>query len=194
MWCFVLGCAGFLLFFLYDVLQMKAPKWAHGALFFLGLACLAVGTGGLLLAAPRAGALLLTARGIAALAAGLLFFWLLLHSLFFSLPKETYRDASGRRPLVDTGLYALCRHPGVLFFTALYACLWLAFGGGLLLLSAAAYSALNLLYGLMQDVWVFPRQFAGYADYRRRTPFLIPNGNSVRACMRTWRFGVRAEW
>lgn len=29
----------------------------------------------------------------------------------------------------DKGMYALCRHPGVLWFTGFYCCLWLALGG-----------------------------------------------------------------
>lgn len=193
MWYYLVGCAGFVLFYLYDVLQIKAPTRVSAKLFFIGLALLLFGTGGLIVEALGAGSNLLCARGIGALILATLFLFLLLHSLFFSLSKETYQESQDAPPpLVDTGLYALCRHPGVLFFMGLYICLWLAFGGDLLLLAAWSYSLLNLLYGLMQDLWSFPRQFAGYDGYRRRTPFLIPNAKSVRACVRTWNRAKRA--
>ncbi len=185
-WC-LLGCAGFVLFFLYDVLQTLTPFRGSGALFFLGLALLLAGTGGLIARSLQAGPSVAAPRALAALLLAGVFLFLLLHSLFFSLPRETYHKAPGHAlRLVDTGLYALCRHPGVLFFCGLYAALWLAFGGKLLLLAALCYSLLNLLYGLMQDRWSFPRQFAGYHEYRARTPFLIPNRKSLRACLRSW--------
>ena len=112
------------------------------------------------------------------LAAG--FLLLELWSLFGALPPaEAYGKTGESRPVRAAGMYALCRHPGVLWFLPLTVCLWGA--AGLPLLSAAVYSGLDLLLIWFEDVAVFPARLAGYGEYRRTTPFLIPSRASVRA-------------
>ncbi len=186
MWILLVGVIGFLLFFLYDILQILDSQKAKGAMFTLGMLLLFFSSFGLILLRCQKNGfafrpiLLLPALFV------ILFFVLLIHSLFFALPADTYQQVEGERTLVSNGVYALCRHPGVLWFTGLYLSLWFFFGGGLLLSAAILYSLLNLAYASMQDVWVFPKQFGGYAEYRKQTPFLIPNPRSIRACFDTW--------
>ena len=42
---------------------------------------------------------------------------------------------------------------------------------------------MNLLYILLQDRYTFPRLFEGYDDYRKETPYLIPDADSTRKCI-----------
>ncbi len=112
---------------------------------------------------------------------GGIFFVLLVYTLFFSLPVKASYNAPGQKRRVCTqGVYALCRHPGVLWFVGLYLCLWA--GGGLPLWEAAVFSATNILLVLFEDVCVFPALLMGYESYKHFTPFLLPNRRSIRLC------------
>lgn len=75
--------------------------------------------------------------------------------------------------LVETGVYALVRHP-------IYGGLALTAGGwGLLTASPAALVAAAILFGFLElksrreEAWL-ERRFSGYAAYRARTRRLIP--------------------
>ena len=110
----------------------------------------------------------------------LFFLVLLIYTLFFALPVEaSYAKPGEDRQACTAGVYALCRHPGVLWFAGLYLCLWAAFG--LPLWQAVILSGLNVLLVVFEDRCVFPAKLTGYAAYQRTTPFLIPNGKSIRA-------------
>ena len=50
-----------------------------------------------------------------------IFFVLLIYTLFFALPfDKTYQNESEKRMAYTEGVYALCRHPGVLWFIGFY--------------------------------------------------------------------------
>lgn len=145
--------------------------------------------GGAVLAADTA-YLCLTRRAAAsgffrilAFSGAALFAWLLVYSLFFALPAAaSYAEPGRKRPACTTGIYALCRHPGVLWLTGLLACLYPA--AGFPPAVTALVTALNTALVLFEDRAVFPAVLAGYREYRRVTPFLVPSGKSVRACFR----------
>lgn len=175
----VLGVLAFFFFFFSDWNDWKAGSPALRVLFPVGAGLLAAVTVLQTVLGPAFADgvwrwLLLTG------AAG--FTWLMADALFFALPrKEAYGEPGRQREAQTGGVYALCRHPGVLWFLGLYACLWPL---GLPLRAAVIYSLLNLLLAAFEDALVFPTRLEGYADYRRTTPFLIPNGRSLRAARR----------
>ena len=181
-----LGIGGFLLYLLYDVNSFTYRlRLLHGA-FALGTLLVGAATALDLLEAWRLGALsgpgdaaLLLAAG-ACLAA-------LVYSLFFALPfQETYRQQEQGRHVYDGGVYALCRHPGILCFFGLYLCLGLAALPGGLLAHGLAFSLLDLAYAGFQDRVTFPKTFCDYEAYRKKAPFLIPTGDSIRRARQTW--------
>ena len=181
-----LGIGGFLLYLLYDVNSFTYQlRLLHGA-FALGTLLVGAATALDLLEAWRLGAFsgpgdaaLLLAAG-ACLAA-------LVYSLFFALPfQETYRQQEQGRHVYDGGVYALCRHPGILCFFGLYLCLGLAALPGGLLAHGLAFSLLDLAYAGFQDCITFPRTFCDYEAYRKKAPFLIPTGDSIRRARQTW--------
>ena len=115
---------------------------------------------------------------------GAVSFGLTVYSLFFALPfTETYVHIPGKTVVCDRGMYALCRHPGVLWFCFGYLFLALAWGTGLIWGMAIVYSLLNVGYVILQDRWTFPRTFDDYEGYRKRVPFLIPTAGSLK---RAW--------
>ena len=180
---FVLCTAGFVLCLLYDWNSVRPVCKIFGSFFALGCACLAAGTAALLwysrdaLLPVRTGSLFALAGVVIALAG-------LVYTLFFALPfSATYVQQSTGRKAYTEGIYALCRHPGVLWLGGFYGFLWLTFGGWDWFLAAVLFTAADGVYAWWQDRRVFPRSIADYLEYQKRTPFLLPTRDSIRRSM-----------
>ena len=181
----LLGCIGFVLFFLYDINSITRQSRLLGFSFYAGCILLVLATAADLIAAVRAGAIVSLSDYIL-LAGAVLSFAALIWCLFFAIPfDDTYVDPALGRRVCDTGVYALCRHPGVLCFTALYLTLGIAAYPAALLRNGMIFSALNVLYVILQDRITFPRTFSDYTEYRKRVPFLLPTKASIRRALRT---------
>lgn len=188
MYAVCVGGAAFALFFLYDLNSVLwKDRLLHGS-FTLGCLLLAAATAAGLWAAWPGRALLRPAR-LMCLAGAVVCLALLVYTLFFALPfDETYRrEENGGRPVCDRGMYALCRHPGILWFFLLYLLLGLAAAPSPLLGQGLFYSLCNLLYAVFQDLWTFPRTFCDYRQYQSKTPFLLPTPASIRRAVETGR-------
>ncbi len=188
---FFSGWLVFLLFVLYDLGQANLlPNiWSRlvRPFFLFGFTILA-GCTAVLVWAQGLQMLLRHSIKFGFLFCALLFLGLLIYTLFFALPfQETYVDQTAGAKTYDKGMYALCRHPGVLWFTGFYCCLWLALGGAALFWLAFWYSLFNIGYVLVQDYYTFPRIFTDYAQYKQQVPFLLPNVKSLKNCILTLR-------
>lgn len=184
---FVLGAAAFAAFFAYDVDSVRPVRpWFH-RLFAAGCALLAAATGLLVWDHwPLVPDGRIAVLGVLTL----VFLALMVYTLFFALPfGKTYLEENTPRTAYTAGMYALCRHPGVLWFAGAYLCLGLLLGSH----RAAAFSmlviGLNIAYVLFQDVYTFPKSFVNYGEYQRTTPFLMPTPASAARCVRTWKGG-----
>lgn len=113
----------------------------------------------------------------------LLFMSLLIHALFFALPFEKTYVKDVPQKVHAEGVYALCRHPGVLWFFGLYVSLYLWIEQPLILVMAITFSLFNFVYIIFQDLWTFPNLFIDYDDYKRKVPFLIPTPMSIKQCI-----------
>jgi protein-S-isoprenylcysteine O-methyltransferase Ste14/DNA-binding XRE family transcriptional regulator len=119
------------------------------------------------------------------------FLALMVYTLFFALPfSATYLEENAPRKAYTGGMYALCRHPGVLWFAGAYLCLGLLLGTPKAAVFALVMTGLNIAYVLFQDRWTFPQSFVNYEEYRRTTPFLLPTPGSAVRCVRTWKGGA----
>jgi protein-S-isoprenylcysteine O-methyltransferase Ste14 len=104
---------------------------------------------------------------------------LLIYTLFFAIsPAAAYGAPGKKRAVCTDGVYALCRHPGVLWFALAYICLLLA--GGLPPYVVITYIFLNVALVAFEDEFVFPIVLSGYEAYQNKTPFLIPNPESIK--------------
>jgi protein-S-isoprenylcysteine O-methyltransferase Ste14 len=176
----VLGSLGLLLIYLFDIISLKKLPLAKPVTWLVGngllvfaaiMACLAPDR----LPLPAWSSWL----GWALLMVSLP---LLIYSLFINLPfRRTYIAAGVSERLVKTGLYALVRHPGVHWFVLVMLSLVLASRSSLMLIAAPIWILLDVLLVAIQDRFFFRRMFAGYDDYRRQTPMLLPNRRSIRA-------------
>lgn len=179
---FFAGCLSFALFFLSDMNDLRFHKRELFWLFPLGFLLLTVSIVFLCIdnSAPE---LSLIWR---------IMFWVLfaaflaleIYSLFFALPaSESYASPGFKRPVCSSGVYALCRHPGVLWFFGAMVCLY--FAAGLPLYAAMVFTLLDVALVIYEDYIVFPAVLSGYDEYRRKTPFLVPTPKSIGRCFNT---------
>lgn len=177
----VIGCLAFIFIYLFDINKIKRVHKAFNLTFAVGLLMLAFSTVAILLWEQPSFELPLYAKIIFVLLA-LIALALQLAALFVSLPfKKTYVGLE-RNQVVDTGMYALSRHPGVICFFFIYLFLWLASGKMLLLWAGIIWTGLDILHVYIQDRWLFPPMLKGYEQYREKAPFLIPTKASIKRC------------
>ena len=189
----ILGITGFVLYILYDINSFTFQSKILHTAFALGTALIAAATILDIAAAWKIGAFFgLVDAGLTAAAA--VCFAALVYSLFFALPfQETYAEQGKGRHTCDRGVYALCRHPGILCFFGVFLFLGAAALPGKLLVHGMVLSLLNLVYAYFQDRITFPKTFCDYEAYREKVPFLIPTRNSIRLARQTWNRSVSEE-
>ncbi len=116
----------------------------------------------------------------------LVFLFLLFYSLFLELPfKKTYGAKDYNDGLITTGTYALCRHPGVLWFFFMFIFLFFYTGCIFLLIAGLIWTSFDVLYVYLQEKYFFQEMFKGYKHYKTHTPMLIPNIKSIKECLTT---------
>ena len=189
----ILGITGFFLYFIYDINSVKWKNTVFQKFFGLGSLFLVVSTIGTLLKIFDVEQIK-KPTGLLFMTAGLVFLGLLIYTLFFALPfDQTYLEESRKRLAYTEGMYGLSRHPGVLWFTGLYLCLWGLSGFVWEGIFFIFMILCNVLYVIFQDIWTFPRTFTNYSDYKKKTPFLIPDKESIRVCISSWNILNRGE-
>ena len=187
MWIKITGSAGFLLCLLYDINSITRDRKMLRKCFFAGLFLIFCATTGIFIRDWNA-VDLCSGKTILFVAAGIFFAAALMYALFFALPfQDTYMNPDQRRRVCSEGIYALCRHPGLLCFTALYACIAGIVGTENAFYDCLFLTAWDAAYVIFQDMVVFPKTFVDYDGYRKMTPFLIPNRKSWKRCAATWR-------
>jgi len=182
----LMGLLAFLLFVAYDINSVTSKINMISGFFFLGSFLIIVATAGIIITSFSDIIWVLGWMSIFGIFS-FIFLILLIYTLFFALPfNDTYVKSKASPPKVyQDGFYALCRHPGVLWFIGFYFCLWLTLKIPLLLWAGIIFSSCNISYVIFQDRWTFTRLFENYHDYQKRTPFIIPNFKSIKRCLQT---------
>jgi protein-S-isoprenylcysteine O-methyltransferase Ste14 len=123
---------------------------------------------------------------ILALLVSIISCFLLAYSLFLELPfTKTYANEKHNDGLVVTGTYALCRHPGVIWFGILFVSLFFLTGAILLIPATIIWTSADILYVYIQEKYIFPRMFNDYDAYIKATPMIIPDRQSIIKCKNT---------
>ncbi|MBR5266880.1 MAG: hypothetical protein IKU20_01640 [Lachnospiraceae bacterium] len=167
----LVGSVGFFLCFVYDWNRVFwKKKWMSG-FFWIGCLCqVYVGVRFIVEAwySHYSGWLIW-------LGTAFLFFIGLIYTLFFALPFDsTYCQEADQHKVCRTGIYGVCRHPGIWWFFGCFLCLGGACGSKTAIIYGSVLSFINLLYAWYQDKWIFPEEFSDYRDYQKEVPFLIP--------------------
>lgn len=179
----LLGLLGFGLVFLFDWLSQRRLPVIKPLTWLVALALLVYAILKLSLEAPRLSLPAFTAPlGFCLLIPSTC---LLIYSLFIEIPLVATYVYTGETKLVTAGTYALVRHPGVIWLAFVFVSLLLIFPSATLFLATLVWLGADILHVFVQDKFFFPKMFPNYADYRRHTPFLIPNRRSFQACLKT---------
>lgn len=140
-----------------------------GALYYVGgIAMIAAGT------VMQIGKV----KSIGFCVAAAVFLILQLYALFGCFPSKNAYGSGEKQTAFDKGIYAMCRHPGLLFFAGTYVCLSL--GTEHPWSASILYIILDLILVTLEDKVFFPKTIEAYADYKRTTPFLIPTPKSIK--------------
>lgn len=187
MWQLILGTAGFVLYFVYDINSVLSKNVCLQKFFAWGSILVVASVVAEFCSVWGQGHR--SVEAVIGFGIGALFFLgLLIYTLFFALPfEETYCEENKLRAAYTEGVYGLCRHPGVLWFSGAFLCMWGMLGGWRPGIYFGLMIFWNYLYIIFQDLWTFPRTFFNYREYQQSTPFLIPNGKSIRVCMKSIR-------
>jgi protein-S-isoprenylcysteine O-methyltransferase Ste14 len=174
------GCLAFILFYIFDFNKIIFLKKYINICFATGIVFLAASTVGILLDNHSSLAISIPLKLLyMTLSVGSLL--LLSYALFVAIPSaKTYLETE-RGDVIDRGMYALCRHPGVIWFFMFYLFAWLASGKMMIMMWAGiVWTVMDIIYAYVEDRWIFPKSINGYARYKLEVPFLIPNLASIQ--------------
>lgn len=181
----IMGCLAFLFLFIFDINKIKTKITILNSMFALGASLLFYASIMLIISTPQDfevslwGVVLFS---ILSFISGLFMFY----ALFGALPfKKTYVQVNHNQ-VIDSGLYALCRHPGVWGFFFMYLFAFLASGRWIVLIACIVWTVMDILHVWIQDVYFFPKMLQGYTSYQKHTPFLVFNSNSLQRCLNTF--------
>lgn len=177
------GCLAFAFFYIFDFNKTRFFKKSLNISFAAGTVLLAASTAGILLGNYRSYEVIYPLKlFFGALSAASLL--ALFYTMFSSLPfVQTYTEAGRGNSVVDGGMYALCRHPGVIWFFFFYLFLWLASGRMMMMWAGLIWTIMDIILVYVEDRWFFPAAFNGYEQYKSKVPFLIPNPASIKKCI-----------
>lgn len=99
----------------------------------------------------------------------LFFLSLLIYSVFIEIHKN--HDTSS--VLYQKGTYSFSRHPGFLWYTAIN-CIFVCYYWDIrVTFLCASLTLCNLALITIEDLFIFPRMFSQYHEYKKHTPFLF---------------------
>ncbi|QMS84193.1 methyltransferase family protein [Candidatus Xianfuyuplasma coldseepsis] len=182
----VIGMIGFVSFLLFDISSMKKWSFVKYVFIVIGISLMVWSTVQMAYLAPS----FLVSSGARIVAFGLsvVFFGLLIYSVFIEVGIKTYKKVA-HHELVTDGTYSLVRHPGVIWLFLLYFFLSIVFMNTELLITAFVWTFVNTLYIMFQERIVLRKIFQEYDRYTLTTPMVIPNIQSLRKFMTStiWR-------
>lgn len=189
----ILGITAFVLFFIYDLNSISLKNLFIHRLFITGSVLMIISCALDLYSAfisfsfSGISDIIFVVFGFLSAAA-------LIYCLFFALPfGDTYINPEEKPKVYSGGVYALCRHPGLLCFFLMYAFFGIAALPGKMLEHGVVLSVLNLLYTAFQDAITLPKSFSGYPEYRKTTPFLLPTAASIKNAIKTFSISASKE-
>ena len=181
----IFGSLGFVILTLFDLNKVKHWNRKFNVLFALGVFFIVLATF-LIFTSGTADFILDEPYRWLVLLLFILSLIQMIDALFGALPfKRTYIEGANNT-LINTGWYALCRHPGVYGFFFTFLTLFLYSGKWMMLYATLVWTLFDILHVTIQDVYFFPLTIKGYTDYQKETPFLLFNKQSLRRFQNTW--------
>lgn len=178
------GVVSFLLLFMFDYYTLK-NKSLKKKIFGLAGVSLFIYSTVMIMVTSKKISFPITLRILSGVFFGV-FTFLLIYSLFIELPfKKTYGKVQYNNELIDTGTYALCRHPGVLWFGLLFFFAFFMTGATLIIYAVIIWTGVDIVYVCLQEKIFFFKIFPKYKTYVSTTPMLVPTRESIKKCIST---------
>jgi len=173
----IIGIIGFVSFLVFDFMSLKQRAVLKYAFIIVGTGLILWSTVELV-QSPIQYALPIVPR-IIALILAVIFFALLIYSVFIEVGIKTYKRVA-KHELVTDGTYSLVRHPGVIWLFLAYFFLAVFNASNELLWTAFVWTLANTLYIIIQERFILKKLFSEYENYTLTTPMVIPNLKSLR--------------
>jgi len=184
-----LGVIGFLLMYVSDFNQIIWRLKVFKPLFSVGILALIVSTG-MMISQYFVNDLKIS-ETVIILIIFLLSLGLLVYILFFAIPfDDSYISQFNERSAYKKRIYALTRHPGIIPFTVIYLLIAYVLKTEITTIFCLLMIGMNVVYVYIQDSFIFPRLFTDYQEYKKTTPFLIPNIKSMKRMLKTFKKGA----
>jgi len=178
----LIGSIAFALIAIYDWAQMRKYTWLK-PLFFISGAVFYIGFTGVISTPVDINlAYWVTLGGYICF---FIFTLLLIYSILVEISIHSYLNRDNEHILVETGTYALSRHPGVLWFFGAAVSMIALHPSYLTVLAAIIWTTLDVLLVWIEDRYIFPKSIPGYEKYKTTVPFLLPDKKSIRHCLKT---------
>jgi protein-S-isoprenylcysteine O-methyltransferase Ste14 len=100
---------------------------------------------------------------------------LLVYLLFFEIPLSPQFKKTKDRTVVNHGSYGIVRHPAFYPFLLVTIALSLIVWDWSFVFIACYLNLLNFMLIAMEDLFLFPKMFTNYSEYKKQVPFLFPN-------------------
>lgn len=180
----LLGVLAFIFLFMFDVYTLKNDRFKKRIFGSIGLSLLIFS--GLMGTATSDKIFIPIPLRITSGCLWIAATFMLIYSLFLELPfVKTYGEKKHSSKLVNTGTYALCRHPGVLWFGLLFFFFFFVSGAEFIIAAGIIWTIIDVLHVYLQEKLFFHKMFPEYASYVKTTPMLIPTKMSVNKCIKT---------
>jgi protein-S-isoprenylcysteine O-methyltransferase Ste14 len=93
--------------------------------------------------------------------------------LVYSVMVEIPLFAPGEGKLYQKGTYSFSRHPGFIWYSIVNILVSIYYWNYRITMLMMGLTLCNLVLVVVEDRILFPRMFAEYGEYRRRTPFIL---------------------
>ncbi|HAF86860.1 MAG TPA: hypothetical protein DCG32_10975 [Sphaerochaeta sp.] len=93
--------------------------------------------------------------------------------LIFSVMIETSLFSEGTGKLYQGGTYRISRHPGFIWYTIINVLVMIYYWNHCITMLLVGLTLCNLILIVVEDRIFFPKMFAEYEEYRKRTPFFL---------------------
>jgi protein-S-isoprenylcysteine O-methyltransferase Ste14 len=182
----ITGLVGFVFFLIFDLLSLKNRIVSKYIFALTGLTLVIYST--VKIIELPSDTVVSNSAQIISLALAIIFFGLLIYSVFIEVGVKTYRKIA-EHSLVTNGTYSLVRHPGVIWLFLTYFFGSMYFENSYLVVTAIIWTIVNTIYIALQEKLVLKKLFNNYGEYIKATPMIIPNITSFRRfiTIQNWR-------
>lgn len=182
----IIGVIGFVFLLMFDIFSLRNQIIGKYFFAFFGLGLIIFST--VQISSMPSDLSLPFLITFSSLILALLFFILLIYSVFIEVGLNTYEKIA-EPELVTNGTYTLVRHPGVIWLFLTYFFGSLFFGNSHLMFTTFIWTMVNTFYIIAQERYILKKLFVDYDKYIMTTPMVIPNINSIKKFITTknWR-------